>query len=101
MLRSGPVRVPVLQETEIFPSNPFVSFISLQEKLSSLLTLLSFFISFFFNWLFVSEIKKINVCVSSEVQKLSSLVLPSEVIIAQSSVPGKKLSLVCLNIRLD
>lgn len=28
-------------------------------------------------------------CLCSEVQKLSSLVLPSEVIIAQSSVPGK------------
>lgn len=36
--------------------------------------------------------KSINVfwfCLCSEVQKLSSLVLPSEVIIAQSSVPGK------------
>lgn len=29
-------------------------------------------------------------CLCSEVQKLSSLVLPSEVIIAQSSVPGKQ-----------
>lgn len=32
-------------------------------------------------------------CVNAEVQKLSSLVLPSEVIIAQSSIPGEGLGI--------